>query len=217
MVADAYSDCELLLTGPRGENVIQKQVGVKQGCPLSEVLFNLYSESLLESVTSIGGYRFSNGEEVQAAAFADDICSLASSEQQLSEQLSAIEAAAKIIGLTINPRKTRTLVIDFRGGNTGTVLQHRFYCGNAQLAALGSKSFFRYLGRPFGSEDRPDPGHYMRKTRRLLLAVRDSHLAPWQKSTRSIRSCYHGCNTKCRWQTAQRTITRIWTRNYGEL
>ena len=49
--------------------------GVKQGCPLSPILFNLTIQGLLLGLDEIdAGYELSDGSRIKYLAYADDLC-----------------------------------------------------------------------------------------------------------------------------------------------
>ena len=55
--------------------VIPLRTGIKQGCPLSPLLFNLALEALLPALNSTGsGYTLDNGTTIRQLAYADDVC-----------------------------------------------------------------------------------------------------------------------------------------------
>ena len=63
-------------------------VGIKQGCPLSLLLFNLALEGLLQVLESRArGYVFENGSCVKNLAYADDLCVVAKEKEELEESL----------------------------------------------------------------------------------------------------------------------------------
>ena len=85
VVADLYKSGSFTLKGGDGRSVeVETQKGVRQGCPLSGVLFNLVVEVLLRGVVGSGsadGYRMGRDRSrvIQALAYADDICLVANS------------------------------------------------------------------------------------------------------------------------------------------
>ena len=85
--------------------------GVRQGCPLSPTLFNIYLEDLMKNCflntegVNIGGRR------IKCIRFADDTALLAQDERMLKNML--IELNDKCVGyeLKINISKTKIIVI----------------------------------------------------------------------------------------------------------
>lgn len=87
--------------------------GVRQGCVLSPLLYNVYSEVVMRSVleswdggVKIGGKRFSN------LRFADDTLLIAGSPEELQEILHRLQGVSLEYGLKININKTKIMIID---------------------------------------------------------------------------------------------------------
>ena len=56
-------------------NDIPVKVGIKQGCPLSPLLFNLALEAVLPALKNRpGSYKLQNGSAIDQLAYADDLC-----------------------------------------------------------------------------------------------------------------------------------------------
>lgn len=101
-------------------NVLSKpfkpQKGVRQGCILSPILFNIYGEYIMRRALedwdggiSIGGRKINN------LSYADDTTLIASSEEELARLLSRVEKESELVGLTINKAKTKIMVVDRPG------------------------------------------------------------------------------------------------------
>ena len=94
-------------TGP-----LSVQRGVRQGCPLSPMLFNLYSELIIihalekwENGIEIGGKLYNN------LRYADDVAVLATTEGKLQQLVNDVGKASARVGLSWNAKKTQVMVI----------------------------------------------------------------------------------------------------------
>ena len=88
----------LFATGKSPNIPIQK--GLRQGCPLSPILFNLYINDLLTELNKI----------VIAKAFADDMFAQASSLKQLKKGIEYITEYNQTNRLTLNLAKNKTVI-----------------------------------------------------------------------------------------------------------
>ncbi len=66
--------------------------GLKQGCLISPILFNLYINDLAIEIKQLNKGIIINGECVSILMYADDICLLASSERDLLEMLQVLKS-----------------------------------------------------------------------------------------------------------------------------
>lgn len=87
--------------------------GVRQGCVLSPMLFNIYSEFVMRQVldgwdggVTIGGTKISN------LRFADDTTLIAASQGELLNLLNILEQHSAACGLSINYSKTKVMIVD---------------------------------------------------------------------------------------------------------
>ncbi|GFW16089.1 retrovirus-related Pol polyprotein from type-1 retrotransposable element R2 [Trichonephila clavipes] len=95
--------------------------GVKQGCPLSGILFNLSIDKVLRTVQE-------NWEQRSILAFADDIVLMADSANDLQDMMSATAQELRALCLRLNPRKCASLHLSGRPhwGTPNKVLHRRF-------------------------------------------------------------------------------------------
>ena len=112
--------------------------GVRQGCLISPMLFNFYSEQVMresaDDLSSIGvcisGRNFNN------LRFADDIVLMATSATELQMLLDKVETASNEVKLEINERKTKVMT-------TATSEQLSIRCHGTVLEKVDR---FKYLG-----------------------------------------------------------------------
>ena len=86
------------------------EIGVKQGCVLSPILFALFLNDVLEEIQKLGGWSIAE-ESLGGLLFADDIVLVAESEEQLQEQCIKLQEYTWRKGLEINIDKSKVMVI----------------------------------------------------------------------------------------------------------
>lgn len=86
--------------------------GVRQGCVLSPLFFNLYSESIFDRALTdiVDGIKI-NGHPVNNLRYADDTVIIAESQESLQRLIDRISAEGEHLGLKINVDKTKTMMI----------------------------------------------------------------------------------------------------------
>jgi len=99
----------------RWDNEISRYVniksGVRQGCIISPILFNLYSEFMIaEALEHEDGIKF-NGINVTNLRYADDAVLVANSRNKLQKMLDKLNIACKIYGMALNVKKTKVMIV----------------------------------------------------------------------------------------------------------
>jgi hypothetical protein len=111
--------------------------GVREGCPLSPFLFNLFIEHAIEEKKDhIRGISI-NGKKFHSIRFANDIALLGNSEEEMSLMLHILDLSLDKSKLKINSKKIKVMVISKVIKNTNITLN------NEQLQQV---SEFCYLG-----------------------------------------------------------------------
>ena len=91
--------------------------GVRQGCPLSPLLFSIYSQMIMdEAMNDVQEGIKVGGQWIKDVRFADDQGVVAHTELGLQRLVGSINESAKIYGMKINIKKTKTMVVSKSGG-----------------------------------------------------------------------------------------------------
>lgn len=121
-----------VISGP-----FKPEKGVRQGCILSPILFNVYGEYVMrkaleewEGGISVGGIKISN------LRYADDTTLFASSEKELADLFRRVEYESSLVGLSVNKSKTKVMIVDRTSQLSRT----------GELSDLEFVSEFIYLG-----------------------------------------------------------------------
>ncbi|WP_306768591.1 reverse transcriptase domain-containing protein, partial [Enterobacter cloacae complex sp. 4DZ3-17B2] len=128
-------------TGP-----IRISSGVRQGCPLSPIVFNLTLEPVLRSLATLGSGYMLWGRSINNLTYADDTVLLTSTQEEMEAQLRTVQEAAGSVGLLFNPAKCATLHIG--GGRNAGVRPTTFSLQNGVVKSLGVSEVYDDLGIP---------------------------------------------------------------------
>ncbi|KAI3353915.1 hypothetical protein L3Q82_005120 [Scortum barcoo] len=117
-------------------------VGLRQGCPLSPVLFIIFMDRISRRSQGPEGVRFGN-HRISSLLFADDVVLMASSGQDLQHVLERFAAECEAAGMRISTSKSEAMVLD----------RKRVACPlRVGGEVLPQVEEFKYLGVLFTSE-----------------------------------------------------------------
>ena len=175
-----YDGCTTRVRTAEGHTApILIRSGVRQGCPLSPIIFNLAIDSVVRvAAESSDGYSL-HGSTWSALAYADDIALLARTPEGMERMLASVEAEAASVGLRFNPAKCATLHVG--AGNGGRVLPTSFQIQGETISPLAQGESYAHLGIPAGFSVDRTPYAAVGDIVSDLRAVDRSLLAPWQK------------------------------------
>ena len=156
--------------------------GVKQGCPLSPILFNLVMEVLIRAAEGVprAGYRMANSV-IRSLAYADDLCVLAPTPELMQQVLDRIYRASTWAGLTFSPRKCATLAIIRAYRARQRVAKEVFKIGHVTVPAMAWADRYKYLGVKTGADHSPDLDKVGGEYTRDVELIATSELTDWQK------------------------------------
>ena len=127
--------------GDKITNAFMINQGVKQGCVLSPLLFNIFLSDLPELLTSpeCRPVRLANSECLGGLFWADDVIMLSESDEGLSEMLTKLGNYSRQNYIEINISKTKAMVFNKSG---------RFYRNAYKLGEgfISSTNTYKYLG-----------------------------------------------------------------------
>ena len=142
-----YADVPMCVRVPGGFTpAFQATSGVKQGCPLSPLLFGLFLDDfeagLLQQAEAATLPTWHNGVAVPPLLYADDQALLATTPAGLRHQLGYLAQYCAKWGLEVNTKKTKVVVFS----SSATARQGSFTYGGSQVDTV---PVFRYLGMHF--------------------------------------------------------------------
>ena len=115
--------------------------GLRQGCILSPLLFNLLSNDIIQEINSIKCcVKYNGTDELSILMYADDIMLISDSEVKLQQMLHRLNLWCARWCLTINTDKSK--VMHFRPPSIERTV-HAFKCGMSTLEIV---SQYKYLG-----------------------------------------------------------------------
>ena len=143
-VQSLYDNCLLSMrvSGYAGEGKTPS-MGLRQGCPLSATLFGLFIDGLhhyLETVAPAAGIQIQH-MRLRELVYADDICLVASSPEQLQALIDALSSYCAMLHMEISVPKTKVMVF-----SRVPLSAAAFSCNGNLVEQVSS---FKYLGLHF--------------------------------------------------------------------
>jgi hypothetical protein len=185
---------QLKVNGKLGRKIYCRR-GVRQGDPLSPLLFNMVLDWVLGELDPELGVKLRSGTRMNHLAFADDTCLTTSTPLGMNRLLAELEAALMKVGLRPNAKKSVTLRIVVHGKSKRWAVDDREFATLAGLKvpAMSIVEVYRYLGVMMGAvSGKPRVGD---KLLEGLSRLRRAPLKPQQRMyllrVHLIPSLYH--------------------------
>ena len=148
-----YADVPVCVKTAEGlSNTFQSTIGVKQGCPLSPLLFGMFLDDFEMHMQSkvpptLAQLPLLGGCIVPPLLFADDMLLISTSVAGLNAQLRSLQAYCDAKKLTVNAAKTQVVILRPGGGGGGRLAAGEafFYAGQP----LEVVKTIKYLGLTF--------------------------------------------------------------------
>ena len=155
-MADLYNGCFVHLR--LGRNISQQipvKRGVKQGDPMSPLLFNAVIDMVMSEVDdSIGVCGDKDSVKCNYIAFADDLVLLSSTDVGMQMLMEQVENSLANVGLKMNPTKCASLRTEIVSRKKLWIVNPMPYLKlqNSNISALDIAGTYKYLGTEIGSK-----------------------------------------------------------------
>lgn len=165
------SKCSIKLNHQRTE-FFDYANGVRQGCILSPMLFNLYLNEIptLLDAENTDPVLLPDGSRLNCLLYADDLVLISHTATGLQTALSTLAQFCSDWLLNINPKKTKVLIFQ-KKLRKSTLDKQRFYINSDKIEIASN---YTYLGVNFSTTGnfRDHKTHLKEKTRRSIFATR---------------------------------------------
>lgn len=165
---------------------IEINAGVRQGCPISGILFNIVIDPIIRILQG-------ESEKHHVLAFADDVLLLEESPEGLQSQLDHLAELCDRLNLQVNPSKCCSMHLsgvcnegEFVGTRATT-----FNIGGVQVKALADGEETTFLGAPVGFS-LSTPMRDVKDILELGEKIGKSALAPWQRID-ALKTFFYPC------------------------
>lgn len=150
----------------------QQAKGVRQGCSLSPLLFNLYINELAVNIEQSKSPGLTlEGKEIKCLLFADDLLLLSPTEEALQESLSILEKYSQTWNLKINTAKSKVMI--FQRKKRSNQRKYNFTVDGETLCQVTNYNYLGLTISPSGNLDSAQKD-LADKARKAYYAIRRS-------------------------------------------
>ena len=140
-------NCCIKVGNKLSESFLANQ-GVKQGCILSPLLFNIFIADIVERFTTENcrPLKLDESRNLGCLLWADDIILLSHSEEGLRNMLSALSTYVDDNGMSINTKKTQCMIFN----KTGKFIRRSYPMKNGNIETTKSYKYLGFIFTPSG-------------------------------------------------------------------
>ena len=120
--------------------------GLRQGCPMSPILFALFTADLPGVVKEQGGGVELQGEKVSMMMYADDMVIVTKREDQLGRMMGALITELNERGLRVNAKKSAVMRVGFWPEREYDDYRWQVTNGEEEVEEIGEVDTYKYLG-----------------------------------------------------------------------
>ena len=91
---------------------LKNKTGLKQGDPLSPILFNLVLQKVIQSIKMVPSGITIGKEQLNLLAYADDIALIGKNEIEIRKLFAEMKNITRKFGLRINHEKTKYMIVE---------------------------------------------------------------------------------------------------------
>jgi len=147
LIRDIYykTKCAVKVNGKRTD-FFNYSKGVRQGCPLSPILFNLYINGIVKNLKKYSTHPIQLDKNISCLLYADDLVIFSTSREGLQKSMTVTADFLNKWNLDINYDKTNCMTFSRRGGKD----KHIFIIKGNQIKNVTS---YKYLGITISSKN----------------------------------------------------------------
>jgi hypothetical protein len=157
IIQDLYTDATTSISvGDKSTSTLPMTSGVKQGCPLSPILFNLVLDELIQNIGEKDGL-IVNDSKVAILAFADDLVLISGTEDGLAANLHTCEVFFNDRSMRLNAKKSMSLSLVRAHGRKSMLTDGtpKWKVYGEDLPAIQHTQEIKYLGVRYTAAGRP--------------------------------------------------------------
>ena len=140
------SDKACIKNGQSCSEFFELNIGVRQGCILSPLLFNLFLSDLAKQFDTFTEKPKLGNRGINALFWADDLVLFSETKDGLEKLLKTLEDYCKANHLLINTKKTKCMIFN----KTGRLMRSPFYLNGVKLEMVRQYKYLGFVLTPSG-------------------------------------------------------------------